>query len=261
MHDHRALKLLDYLERQLEAEQCRIEIGGQPRDDPSWIWVSVGEHRRVVAVFAEPPEDPEAVRDRLEAYVDAFGDTASVPPPEVTPAEPLGGPKEALHVELAAFAATAGAFGVAVIDASSPVIWGRSHHEIGDEVPRLLGLTEAGEAGEARRGALELAGTPRTRLLAVAEAVRRARVATEETPSEVGTLHRSLGRGTKSPTGIYAFAGGYLLAVAFTADDFSETRVERALKQYRSRLERLVGRLPPVDPPPRGGKVVRLTRS
>ncbi len=261
MHDHRALKLLAYLERRLEAEQCRIEIGGEPHDDPRWIWVSIGEHRRVVAIFAEPPEDAEAVRDRLEAYVDAFGDTASVPPPDVAPTTALDGPKEVLHGELAAYAATAGALGVAVIDASSPIVWGRSHLEIGDDVPRLVDLVEPGEAGDARRGALELSDAPRARLLAVAEAVRRAREAVEASPHEVGTLHRSLGRGTDEPTGVYAFAGGYLLAVAFTADAFSETRAERALQQYRPRLERLVQRLPPVDPPPRGGRVLRLTRT
>ena len=82
----------------------------------------------------------------------------------------------------------------------------------------------------------------------------------DEAPREVGTLHRRLGLGTGRPSGVYAFAGGYLLAVAFTAEAFSETRAERALQQYRPRLERLVERLPPIDPPPRGGKVLRLTR-
>lgn len=259
MHDQRSLKLLDFVERRLDAEQCRIEIGGRLYDDPCWVGVPLGEHRRMVVVFTEPPDDADSVRERLQAYVTAFEETATVASQDIAPAVPGHGPKEALDAELAAFAASAGAQGAAIVDGSSPVVWGRSHEEIGEEVEALLGLVEPGEAGEARRGAMTLAEAPRARLLAVAEAVRRAREAVDEAPQELGTIHQTQGLGTDAPTGAYGVAGGYLLVVAF--EDLSETRVERALRQYRERIERLIGRLPPVDPPPRGGKVVRLSRS
>ena len=66
MDDAGLLQLLDLVRRDLSARDAHLEIGGEAPSDPRALWVSTGHHRRLVALFDEPPDDPVRVRERLE---------------------------------------------------------------------------------------------------------------------------------------------------------------------------------------------------
>jgi hypothetical protein len=56
-----------------------------------------------------------------------------------------------------------------------------------------------------------------------------------------------------------SFANIYLLAVVFDAD-FSELHVESAIVHALPAVEQLLFALPPVDPPPKGARVLSFPK-
>ena len=239
------MRLLELVVRELDATDARLEIGGLPPTDERTIWVDVEPPRRLVVVFEEPPEDRAAKRERLIALAAAFHDAASqgqrgsVPPPSTDTV------KAALRIELETIAEAVDARAVFVFDGSSPVVWAAHPTEVGESVDALL-THAAGERGGSRTDVLRHdAGW----------AIERAREAIDESGSTAGmyVTEHAENRGAL----LRGLGGAYVVALLF-AGGFAEPRAHGAVEHARGRLEKLIARLPPVDPPPKGGNVVRL---
>lgn len=285
MSDSPVLRLLEVVCQKLGAVDARLEIGGRAPEADTVVWVTIEEHRRLVAVFEAPPADPEEMRERLSGLVDAFHEMAATPATRsVRPSFPPGAAQAALDGELAALSVAAGARCALIIDGSSPEVWGRSHETTPTSVDELLAVgaatidwsaaigaanaTEAASAVQppevAARVRRYLGEIPEDEwdpapLLLAARATSAVRAWAEEDPNSLTTLHRVEGHGTGFPWTAHALGGFYVLLMTFD-ERFSEPHAERAVRAVRSRLERLIGSLPPVDPPPKRGRVVRLHR-
>jgi len=284
------MRLLALVCRELSAEDARIEIGGRPpMDDGCHLWVPLGSQRRLVAVFAEAPAEPEGVRDRLTALAEAFAETASVAAPAVTTTTRL-----ALNEELGALGERAGACCAVIVDASSPVIWGRSHPELGvaGDVERWLSAARALERVEAllggasdlrELGLAEVKARLRTgRQTEAAAELARVAAAWELPPgafarwarcgralvamrdqlvglpaSQLGGL-RLVRRDDDGGYYVRGLASVYQLVLAFDGP-LSEPRVEGVVRRTCPLLEKLIAALPPLDPPPMRG--LRLLRT
>jgi hypothetical protein len=127
-------EFLAIVQRDLAADSVRVvDADEEPPADERSLRCDLPDGRRLVATFAEPPDDVEARRRRLDMLVAAFTDTLvddgrsrSVRPP----------PARSLQEELAALAQRSGALEVVVIDAFSPVVWG-SAGELDDHAGRV----------------------------------------------------------------------------------------------------------------------------
>jgi hypothetical protein len=231
------MRLLVLMRRQLDAADARIEIGGSPSDDEHIVWCALGPHRRLVAVFDEPPSDVEAKLTRLEALAEAFRDTVETPAPPSTGDGRVA--RLALDDELEGICQRSDAHAVFIVDPSSPIIWGRSHEALGKQVDELL--ADADDDGI--RGV-------------AARSLRAARA--HIGPSAPGPM-RHVEHGDGYSLLLRSIAGAYLLILAFDGP-FAEPTVDGIAKRSLTRLERLIARLPPIDPPPKGGRVLQLLR-
>lgn len=124
MRDQPWLKLLDLVSDKLGAEDARVEIGGKPPEDPRLLWAPLDDGRRIVVVYGEPPHDRATMAEKLTTLLDSFRQTLAIP------TEPPGRSSSSQHRELdrvlATLAERTGAETVWIIDAQSPVLWGRS---------------------------------------------------------------------------------------------------------------------------------------
>ncbi len=285
--------MLDLVCRELGCADARLEIGGLPPDDARLPWTELPNGFRLVAVFAEPPEAPQQIALRLQQLGASFSDLG-VAPPSVRPEPMHDAARRRLDDELGALASRSGAASALVIDVTSPIVWGSSEtHREHAGVDELLALAkldgalqkhgvalnalvarpesaETAFAGaqlgpELRRRterALERLATgplraQQTRLLearALAE-LRADSEGSEASPPSIRRLHHADGFGYFARS----FASIYVLVLCFDVD-FSELHVEGAALHALPIIERHVLALPPIEPPPRGGKVLRLPR-
>ena len=239
------MRLLELVVRELDAADARLEIGGRPPTDERTLWVDVDPPRRLVAVFDEAPADPADKRERLTALAAAFYDAASqgqrgsVPPPSV------GSVKAALRLELETIADKVDARAAFVFDGSSPVVWAAHPEAVGESVDALLTHAAGERSDEPTEVLRHDAGW----------VIERARHAIDDSGSTAGlyVTEHAENRGAL----MRGLGGAYVVALLF-AGGFAEPRAHGAVEHARGRLEKLIARLPPVDPPPKGGKVVRL---
>jgi hypothetical protein len=285
--------VLDLVCRELGCADARLEIGGLPPDDARLLWTELPNGFRLVAVFSAPPDAPQQVALRLQQLGASFSDLG-VTPPSVRPEPIHDAAQRRLDDELGALASRSGASSALVIDVTSPVVWGsseprREHAGVeellalakldsalrkhGVALAELIARPEAAEttfAGaqltpELRRRterALERLSTgpiraQQTRLLearALAE-LRADSAGSEASPQPIRRLYHADGYGYFARS----FASIYVLVLCFDVD-FSELQVEGAALHALPIIERHVLALPPIEPPPRGGKVLRLPR-
>lgn len=223
-----AHRFLDLVARQLGADDARMELGGEPPTDPRLIWVSLGDHWRVVAIFEEEPEDAARKRARLAALATAFpGVQDSVR--RAHPPLPSLETGTVLDHTLEAVAAVAGATRALVIDEGSPVIWGISRRS-----GALRDVTEALALADTPDGAGAEPADHRT-----ARAIAWAR---DEGPGTAPEL--CVAR---------AFGGVYLLVLVFDGP-ISELAAEGAVLRALPLVARLVQHLPPIEPGPGASK-------
>jgi hypothetical protein len=219
------LRFLEIVVRELEAADARVEIGGKDPTDPRLISRLAPNGSRVVAVFDAVPEQAVLVENRLDALVQSFFSTAengiqSVPPSR-TPPDIAG---RRLDDELTRLSERAAAQGAVVFDLASPVLWGASH-TTSTEIDRLLetAILRVRDA----QAELRHSHTSRLPLSETAECLAR------------------------------PFAGLYVVALVFDGP-LSEPVAVGALVHAMPLIERFVLALPPVDPGPGGGKVMRM---
>lgn len=162
MRDQPWLKLLDLVSEKLGADDARVEIGGRDPEDPRLLWATLEDGRRLVVVYREPPSERDQLHERLTTLLDSFRQTLAIP---TEPPPPRGSSqRRELDRVLAALAERTGAESVWIIDAHSPVLWGRSE-PVADELD-FDALAASADAD----AALEQAGLSWADLLGVAPA-------------------------------------------------------------------------------------------
>ena len=286
------IRLVELVRRELGAKNARVEIGGDPPDDPAALWRDLGGGWRVVALFDAPPENIEEQRGRLETLVESFSGLAvgvahlDRPSGRVPVAH-------ALTAALADLAARAGGADAVVIDATSPMVWGASDaaHGQGEDVDAAVRV--AALDARARGAGVDLAPLLGAEEGALGAALAKAGVSdglAAELGRELRGMRRRVGGHGRDAAGWHRYLlmaraiadarklvagsahpghlrdsvheeGFGLLARAFAniyvlviAFDgpFSELHAEAATLHALPRIERLVLSLPPA-PPSAGG--------
>lgn len=286
-------RVLELVRRELECADARLEIGGRPPEGPRAIYADMPSGWRLVAVFDEPPSAPHEVAVRLRHMAASFFDVG-VNSPSARPDAEHHLARRRLEDELCALAGRTGASSALVIDVKSPVIWGTSEPRGDDyDIHEALALAKLARAARAHHVDLAMvAGLPREE---VGHALTELELGGEEQRRAERLIERIVGRplrvrraqllearvlaeirreaeSTEGPPsfrrlvrqdglGYFArsFASIYVLVLCFE-DDFSELHVEGATLHALPVIERHVLALPPVDPPPRGGRVLQLPR-
>lgn len=268
-------RFLSLAKRELAADDVRLLGPDEAAPDaPNVLVTRLADGRHVVASFAEPPKDREALERRLAMLAGTFAETLASPPSERTRARPPVA--TSLHEELKVLAARARAIDAIVIDADSPVVWGsaalpakpraRTDHLLRDVSARELTVDD-----ESR---------PSQDVRAPAESSPMASMLDDEDDEEPAETRRAIGAIRRSPAlaGLHkgrhlrhverendyllalSFSGIYVLCLVFDGP-FDELRAERAAHESLPRIERLVLALPPLDPEPQPmGGVIALRR-
>lgn len=225
-------RFLTMLCQKLGAADARVEVGGRQPDAAHLVWHSVAG-TRIVAVFDDAQAAPPDAQERLAALCAGFGDTISRTHQYViSRAAKAFDARALLEDELTGLAVRAGAQRATVIDLNSPVIWGTSSlpeepAQNADEV-----LEEwVDELRERHESELRQSHGHVIRLT-------------------VRQSHECLAK---------LFNGIYVVSLYFERP-LSEPVAVGALLHAMNTIERLVLALPPVDPPPPGGQVIRLAR-
>jgi hypothetical protein len=288
MSDSALRRFLELVIRELGADDARVELGGRDPSGEGLVWKSLSDGWRVVAVFDKPPEggiDTETARKRLDRLAQSFAHTlADLHPPPLAPSAAL--PARRLDDALESLRARTGGVSVVVID-GSPVLWGSS--EGLREVINVDDLARIGAAlGTARdRGVSidQLTVRDADALLAVLRnrgiergvdealtfliardkddiAVRHRLLTALAIAAVRGKMHRGEHSRSVHHEQQFGFiarglANIYQVVVVF-AGPFSELHVESAIVHALPTLEELLFALPPVDPPPSRGQVIRL---
>jgi hypothetical protein len=284
----RLLKLLDVLQRELGADEARIELGTREPDDARVLSTSLKGGWRLVVVFAAPPSARDESIAKLDAFAESF--TGVTHPDEwSTMSSELVGRR--LDDELAEIAERAGAIRALVIDRQSPMIWGTSGSRRPDEdvdtgIKTADALDAVERAGidvaqlmasnaERVRALLEKQGAHGTFLIRESDRIRGER--RSESAWKIHLLVSRAIRGVRrtvakdpqnahlremvhQPYSAYlarAFASIYCLILVFDGE-FTELHAEAAAVHGIPAVERLVLALPPVDPRPPGGKLISL---
>lgn len=283
-------RALGIVRQEMGCADVRLEIGGRPPERADTVIAPTPSGFRLVALFDGAPEDRASAALRLRQLASSFFDNGLIPPSPREDAEHHLAQRR-LDDELCALSGRTGAAGAVVIDIQSPVIWGSSEgRSVGEDVDSLL--TVGALDAIARRRGMDLAvvsglreddrdaalssfsGEEKSRLellvsrmqarplrarqahLLLARALLAVRKAWKEHKPEESSF-RTLSHGEGLGYFARSFAGIYIL-VAYFPGAFSELRVEGAALHALPLIERHVLGLPPIDPTPPGGKVVKL---
>lgn len=285
----RLLQLLDVVQRELAAVEARIELGTREPDDARVLFAPLKGGWRLVVVLPEPPRSRNEALAKLEALAESFGGVTTQSDEWSSMNSELVGRR--LDDELAEIAERAGAVRAVVIDRQSPMIWGTSGSRRTDEdvdtgiktAEALDAVAKAGvdlaelmkSSADRVRQLLEKQGANGTFLIREAERIHGERKSENAWKNHL-LVSRAI-RGVRKmlasdPHGAHlremvhqpyssylarAFASIYCLVLVFDGE-FTELHAEAAAVHGIPAVERLVLALPPVDPPPPGGKLISL---
>ncbi len=274
------LRLLELVKRELGAIDAHVALGGQASDDPCVLEHELRPDCRLVVRMAEPPADSAPMLRRMGELSWAFIGTVdeALDTIDTTSARPLG--DHALVDILADLRDVTEAAVALVIDRQSPMIWGCSEPGLGlSDRPaarrlakqltalREQGLDPIAEASATELRPVEATGLEQARqVLQDAErrgpggasrliAATRALLVLDDDDGDVSRLPE----GDEPGIATKPFGNLYRVALVFTRP-FSPLRVEGVLRRALPIIERLVLDLPPLDPQPKGGRVVPLRR-
>jgi len=287
MHRAGLLRLLELAQRRLGGLDARVEIGGADPTDPALITAALPGEMRLVVVFEQAPDGRDELHAQLQELVAGFAATLADSADDAPAADsPANLPRRRLDDALEALRAHVRAECVVIMDTQSPVLWGSSAHGDDEDVDELeelgralaraeqrgLGIGEllaiaSDELAERLAGAGLLAAQVWSleRALQAARAVEAPRgplalaraVFEVRAAGRAGHDERTASHGSDPGLLSRGFANIYRLVAVFE-DDFSELHVESALLHAIPTMEQLLFALPPVDPPPKAGKVMRL---
>jgi hypothetical protein len=285
------LRLLDLVQRELGASDARAEIGGRAPQDPRLVFCDLPNALRLVAVFDHEPADRAALGARLRALAEAFTVSAPESAEWTSVSRELG--VRRLDDELALLAERAGAVRALVIDVQSPVLWGSSGRRGTEDVDDAIRITQVLE--RARSAELELARLLEQDSASARTALAAAGLSRDDASFFARELERI--RGNRRPGGacwqhhlwscaaiaavrasrrevtvptelvrcaefsylVRSFANIYRLLLIFD-ERVNELVAQAAVARNLPRVEKLLLSMPPFEPPPRPGKLVRLPR-
>ncbi len=286
----RLLKLLELCQKELQASEARLELSTRDPADDKTLVASLRGGWQLVVVLPKPPDDLDAASARLEILAKSFIGLTTNPDDWSAMSRELVARR--LDDELAEISERAGAVRALVIDRQSPMIWGtsgarRSDEDVDTGIKTAEALDTVLKAGvdmqeltnadaDGARELLSTKGAPATFLSREAERIR-----SESRSGNAWRHHLLVSKAifgarrafrADSHSGAHlrvlvheadfgylarAFASIYCLILVFDGA-FSELHAEAAAVHGIGAIERLVLALPPVDPPPRGGKVISL---
>ncbi len=271
-------QLLDVVRRELSADDAYIQIGGRISDDPHLVECDLDTDVRLVARFAVAPDDPEDARRRLQTVSEAFAQTVQDSIDRTTQDVAVKRPaaRRALTDALSVLAEGARAVLAIVVDVRSPVIWGCSDTrlqlddvDMAEEVADDLARTRSAGVDPRQSGA-DILETTEDRALARAVARLRARYVENPASARRDVLTAraiAWARGADPADAsrheadlgalVRRFSGIYRLVLVFDGP-FSELVAEPITRRALPVVERLVANLPPLDPTPKGARVVQL---
>lgn len=285
-----ALQFLDLVERELRAQDAKLELGGRPPSDVRTLVHELDAGWRLVVSFEDEVGQDDDRRARLAELVQAFSDTLEDAREHAPrPAPGSGREQTALHEALLVLAEQAGADGIVIFDHRSPAVWAavgwarwlddvHAASELGRllethaQLPweTLMGATasvveellEPQELSPSLRAQIEGAlgharawkndGASPARIRKIARAMHAARQA------EGGKLLEQL-EGETVGLLVRPFGGIYRVALMF-GGAFNQLQAEARLLRALPAIDRLVADLPPLEPPPKGGRIFDLRR-
>jgi hypothetical protein len=288
MVDSSLRRFLEMVTRELGADDARAELGGRDPVTPGVVFTNVADGWRLVAVFDQPRAVHELsnAQTKLDRLAQSFTHTlVDLKPP--SPAANAALPARRLDDALEGLRARTGGVAAVVIDGNSPVLWGSSEGQ--RETVNVDDLARIGAALAVARdrgvsldqltvrdadlilNALRNRGIERSvdELLAFLvmreqdEIVVRHRLLTALAIAAVRVkVHRGDHARSVHHEAQYGYiarglANIYQIVVVF-AGPFSELHVESAILHAMPTIEELLFALPPVDPPPSKGQVIRL---
>lgn len=276
-------RFLALIQAELSAQAARILTPGvSPPDATNAVSHRFEDGRTVVAVFAEPPSNPDALANKLALLATAFEQS----PRALSIHKARYSVARSLKDELLALTQRAMALDALVIDADSPVVWGSarsqalrparpdystallvegeaSHDWSENEIhvaPSEPPLAEGEGAGDEQSEIV--ASSPlaedTARLVELALSHIRGLDALEGLAKGKPLVHHFVGE--DYGVAAHSFSSIYLVMLVYPGR-FDELRAERATAEALPRIEDLVSALPPLDPEPAPmAGVVRIGR-
>ena len=280
-------RFLDLVRRELGCDDARFEYGGREPDSDVCLSTHLPRGFRIVATFTTPPREREAAQARLAALVESFSGV-SEHLSDMAPKLQREVAVEELDYALGVLADKTKALRALVLDEDSPVMWGSSELPRGSEDIEVAEWT--GELLEsARRADLDLVelvaldsldhatlrerleGLPsrklRDRLLRRIPNLRelgpqrdaaswrvhflvcQAIAAIRRAPEQHVEIREGLGWLTRE------FGGIYHVVLVYDGE-FDELHATGMLLRALPAIEKLVLALPPIEPTPKGARVL-----
>lgn len=281
-------RFLDLVSRELGCADAHFELGGRDPSEPDRVAAPVPGGWRVVALFDAPVEDPEPARAKLEALIGAFtgvSEKLHLRSPRLSNSIAY----RELADALALLADKAKALRAVVIDEDSPVLWGTSEPTPGPEdVEVAMWIGELADSAAA-------AELDMTELIALDDASLRERLETleprklrerllrklpvirelgghrdaEDWAAHIATC-RAIAAVRRAPENHEAieddlgwlardFAGIYHVILVY-GGPFSEIGAAGVMLRALPAIEKLVLSLPPIDPAPKGARILAFKR-
>jgi hypothetical protein len=279
-------RFLDLVRRELGSDDARFEYGGSEPDGSGGIWAPVPGGWRVVAVYDTPPADRSTRQAKLQSLAESFagvGQRLDDKIPRVRSAIAA----EEVDYALGVLAEKTKALRALVLDEDSPVLWGSSETPRGPEDVETAQWT--GELVESASQAdldlvelVELDDVELRKRLATLEPrklqdrlLRRLPMIRELGPHrDAAAWHqhflvcRAIAAIRRAPERHYEvepglgwltreFAGIYHVVLVY-AGEFSELAATGVLLRALPAIENLVLALPPIEPTPKGARVIQL---
>jgi hypothetical protein len=277
-------RFLDLVKRELGCDDARFEYGGREPSSDTGVWTDLAHGFRIVASFTTAPREREAKQAKLGALVESFSGVGEQLR-TATPKLQLDVAIEEVDYALGVLADKTKALRALVLDEDSPVLWGSS------ELPRGSEDIEVAEwTGELIESALQaeldlvelvalddttlrerLEGLPsrklRDRLLRRIPTLRelggqrdaagwrvhflvcRAIAAIRRAPERHVEIREGLGWLTRE------FGGIYHVVLVYDGE-FDELHATGMLLRALPAIEKLVLALPPIEPTPKGARVL-----
>ncbi|HKP62768.1 MAG TPA: hypothetical protein VJV78_38795 [Polyangiales bacterium] len=288
MADTAIRRFLELVARELGADDVRAELGGRDPVAENMIWKMVPGGFRIVAIFDQPPADRQAAQNRLDRMAETFAHTLSEQFQQAPAARTSTAlPARRLDDALEALRARTGAVSIVVIDGNSPVLWGSSEpgHELVnvDDLARIgASLSVARDRGltldqlalqdaDALINVLRKRGIERAHEELLSMLVTRGSDESSArhrllTTLAIASVRQKMHRGEHVRSVHHEPQYGYIARgfaniyqiIAIFEGAFSELHVESAILHVLPGIEELLFALPPVDPPPSKGQVIRL---
>ncbi len=278
-------RFLDLVKRELGCDDARFEYGGR-EPETGRIWARATGGWRIVALYDMLPNDRAGKQRKLQGLIDTFtgvGEQLEHKSPRFATTVAA----QEVDDALALLAEKTNALRALVIDEDSPVVWGSSEVPRGaEDVEMMMSIAELAESAiQARVDLGELVGLDdvalrdrvqsieprkvRDRLLRKIPLIRDLGLArTAEDWAQHFVVCRAVAAIRRAPERHYAvedgvawltrdFGGIYHVVLVYDGE-FSELQATGVMLRALPAIENLVLSLPPIEPTPKGARVIQF---